>query len=81
MDWESVEKGKISLKDLWQMEPDRISFLLRATHDILPSPTNLHLWLGKDLASRLCDMQAAHPDGLQGEPLEGQLHLEEQIKC
>lgn len=40
------------------MEAGRISFLLRATYDTLPSPTNLHQWLGKDPACRLYDMPA-----------------------
>lgn len=58
MNWESMEKRKISWKDLWQIEAGRISFLLRATYNSLPSPTNLHQWLGKDPACRLYDMPA-----------------------
>lgn len=49
--WEGIEKRKISWKDLWEMEAGRISFLLRATYDVLPSPKNLQQWLGEDPSS------------------------------
>ncbi len=58
MNWESIEKRRISWKDLWQMVAGRISFLLRATYDVLPSPTNLHQWLGEDPACPLCHTPA-----------------------
>lgn len=58
MNWENIEKRRISWKDLWQMEAGRISFLLRATYDVLPSPTNLHQWLGDDPACPLCNTPA-----------------------
>ncbi len=36
----------------------RISFLLRATYDVLPSPTNLQQWLGEDPSCPLCSSPA-----------------------
>lgn len=36
--WEGIEKRKISWKYLWEIEAGMISFLLRATYDVLPSP-------------------------------------------
>ncbi|XP_032894270.1 cytidine and dCMP deaminase domain-containing protein 1-like [Amblyraja radiata] len=35
--WESLEKRKLS----WQMEGSRLSFVTRATYNVLPSPQNL----------------------------------------
>ena len=48
MKWEGVEKRKITWNELWSMESSRLSFIIRATYDVLPSPTNLHLWYGED---------------------------------
>jgi len=35
-------------QDLWSMEESRISFLIRSTYDVHPSPHNLNLWVGED---------------------------------
>ena len=35
---------KISWKDIWQWETARLSFLIRSTYDVLPSPSNLKRW-------------------------------------
>lgn len=51
---EDVEKRKFTWSDLWTMESNRLSFIVRATYDVLPSPTNLQLWLGKDPSCPLC---------------------------
>lgn len=60
MRWESIEKQTISWKDMWEMEPSRISFLIRATDDVLPSPQNLNHWLcEEDLSCPLCSTPAA----------------------
>lgn len=48
MRWEGVERNKLNWSELWGMESNRLSFIIRATYDVLPSPTNLQLWLGKD---------------------------------
>ena len=45
MTWSSV----------WEMEPSRLSFLLKAVHDVLPSPVNLVTWgLTDDPKCTLC---------------------------
>ncbi len=58
MGWEDVEKRKFTWSDLWTMESNRLSFIVRATYDVLPSPTNLQLWFGKDPSCPLCTAQA-----------------------
>ncbi len=41
--------------ELWRLEPFRISFLLRAVYDTLPTPVNLHRWgTREDPLCRLC---------------------------
>ena len=54
MKWEGVERRKITWSDLWSMESNRLSFIIRATYDVLPSPTNLHVWYGEDPACPQC---------------------------
>ncbi|XP_019217589.1 uncharacterized protein LOC109203016 [Oreochromis niloticus] len=54
MNWESVEKRKLSWSEFWEMESNRLSVIIRATYDVLPSPINLQLWFGKDPACPLC---------------------------
>ena len=58
MRWEGVERKKLSWSELWGMESNRLSFIIRATYDVLPSPTNLQLWLGKDPSCPLCGTPA-----------------------
>ncbi|XP_038549725.1 uncharacterized protein LOC119883236 [Micropterus salmoides] len=41
--WDLPER-KISWANLWKLEPFRISFLMRAVYDTLPTPVNLHRW-------------------------------------
>ncbi|KAL1273019.1 hypothetical protein QQF64_028881 [Cirrhinus molitorella] len=54
MKWDGVERRKITWSEMWGMEANRLSFIIRATYDVLPSPTNLHLWHGEDPACPLC---------------------------
>jgi len=58
MRWQSVEQRKMGWQDLWSMEENRISFLIRSTYDVLPSPQNLNLWVGEDPSCPLCSSQA-----------------------
>ncbi|KAK7898520.1 hypothetical protein WMY93_019373 [Mugilogobius chulae] len=58
MRWDGIAKKKVSWSELWNMESNRLSFIIRATYDILPSPTNLNLWLGEDSACPLCSAPA-----------------------
>ncbi len=54
MRWEGIERRKITWNELWSMERNRLSFIVRATYDVLPSPTNLHVWCGQDPACQMC---------------------------
>ena len=42
--WEQAMDQKVTWTDLWQAEPHRITFLIRAVYDVLPSPANLFTW-------------------------------------
>ncbi|KAK0148173.1 hypothetical protein N1851_012107 [Merluccius polli] len=54
MRWDGVERRKITWSELWNMESNMLSFTIRATYDVLPTPANLHLWLGEDPACLQC---------------------------
>ncbi|KAJ8352263.1 hypothetical protein SKAU_G00237390 [Synaphobranchus kaupii] len=56
--WDSLEKRKISWRDIWEMEGSRLSFAIRATYDLLPTPQNLKQWYGEDPACSLCQTPA-----------------------
>ncbi|XP_061886207.1 uncharacterized protein LOC133636324 isoform X3 [Entelurus aequoreus] len=58
MRWEGVERRTITWSEIWSMESNRLSFIIRATYDVLPSPTNLHLWYGVDPACLQCTVPA-----------------------
>ncbi len=58
MRWEGVERRKFSWKELWGMEAFQTSFILRATYDVLPSPSNLNQWYGEDPTCPLCSSPA-----------------------
>lgn len=57
--WEGLEKKKLSWRDIWQMEGARLSFVIRATYDLLPSPQNLKQWYGEDPTCSLCQEHAS----------------------
>ena len=57
--WESVERKRLSWRDVWAMEARSLSFAIRATYDVLPTPTNLHQWFGKDPGCVLCSRPAS----------------------
>lgn len=42
--WEQAMEHKVTWTDLWKAEPHRITFLIRAVYDVLPSPANLFTW-------------------------------------
>ena len=43
--WEQhVEERKIGWNKIWEWNTSRLSFLLRSTYDVLPSPANLVRW-------------------------------------
>ncbi len=58
MRWEGLERRKLSWRELWEMEASNISFIIRATYDVLPSPKNLHQWYDEDPICALCPTPA-----------------------
>lgn len=58
MKWEELERRQLSWRELWKMEANNLSFLIRATYDVLPSPKNLHQWYGEDPTCSLCPASA-----------------------
>lgn len=51
----NLPKRTITWSELRRLEPFRISFLLLAVYDTLPTPVNLHRWeMREDLMCRLC---------------------------
>ena len=56
--WEGVESRRITWKELWEMEGKRLSFMIRAVYDVLPTPQNLHQWLGEDPNCAICQSPA-----------------------
>ncbi|CAC5377734.1 unnamed protein product [Mytilus coruscus] len=44
MKWEMARPRKISCHEMWRMNGQKISFLLRSVYDVLPTPTNLTMW-------------------------------------
>ncbi len=70
------ERRKITWSELWNTESNMLSITIRATYDVLPSPTNLHLWFGKDPACLQClGNSETHPGRLQDKPYAKQIHL------
>ncbi len=52
--WEGVANRAISWVVFWKLPQARLNFLIRATYDTLPSPKNLHQWLGTEQSCDLC---------------------------
>ena len=42
--WESAKDRAVTWRDLKHMEPKKLSFLIKAVYDVLPTPINLHAW-------------------------------------
>lgn len=53
--WEDILPRAVGWSDLWQMPRARLSFLIRAMYDILPSPTNLARWYSSEEKCDLCN--------------------------
>ena len=57
--WEGARSRTLTWNDIWRMEGQRISFLLKSVYDVLPSPVNLHTWgLKEDPNCTLCGRPA-----------------------
>ena len=42
--WKNAKDRAVTCRDLKDMEPKKLSFLLKAVYDVLPTPVNLHAW-------------------------------------
>ena len=42
--WENAKDKAVTWRDLQHMEPKKLSFLIKAVCDVLPTPVNLHSW-------------------------------------
>lgn len=55
MQWEGILPRSVGWSDLWKMPQARLSFLIRATYDTLPTPANLERWYNEEESCSLCD--------------------------
>ena len=53
--WDGIVNRNINWSDLWKIPQARISFLIRATYDLLPCPHNLYQWFGNEESCSLCN--------------------------
>ena len=51
---EQVVERKIGWKEIWEWTTSRLSFLMRSTYDVLPSPVNLVRWKVQEDDKCLC---------------------------
>ena len=42
--WESTKHRVVTWSNLKHMEPNKLSFLIKAVYNVLPTPVNLHAW-------------------------------------
>ncbi|XP_056314571.1 uncharacterized protein LOC130229674 [Danio aesculapii] len=57
--WEGVRERALTWQDIWSMEGQRIKFLLCSVYDVLPTPSNLHIWgMVERPSCSLCGKQA-----------------------
>lgn len=56
MKWEQVMERRVTWKDIWQWNPQRIKFLIQGVYDVLPSPSNLRTWGKKE--TRTCPLSS-----------------------
>lgn len=42
--WENVRQRKITWPNIWRADSLNIRFLVQAVYDVLPTPSNLHVW-------------------------------------
>lgn len=55
--WEAVIKRSVTWTDMLRIPQARLSFMIRATFDTLPSPQNINLWYGTEESCQLCGFQ------------------------
>ncbi|KAI8513341.1 hypothetical protein Bbelb_099800 [Branchiostoma belcheri] len=59
VNWEGAVGRKLTWNDLWGMQNFRLSFLLRAVYDVLPTPQNVTRWYKNEETCLLCGMERA----------------------
>ncbi|XP_078617582.1 uncharacterized protein LOC144885536 [Branchiostoma floridae x Branchiostoma japonicum] len=60
VNWEEAIERRLSWKDIWEIQSCRLSFLVRAVYDVLPSPQNVNRWFQKEEACQLCGLAGAN---------------------
>lgn len=77
--WEQAMDRKVTWTELWQSEPHRITFLIWAVYDVLPSPANLCMWGKADTPTcQLCPARGTletHSEFLPNSARPGSVHL------
>ena len=74
--WEHALQRSISWNGIWHMAPLRISFLIRAVYDLLPSNVNLVRWGKKDdPLCPLCNGRQTTEHVLSSCKLKSKVHL------
>ena len=51
-----IEVGmrKMKWKEIWEWEPTTLTFLLKSTYDVLPTPANLMRWKISEIGKSMC---------------------------
>ena len=53
--WEHTLENRPGWNEIWRVDESKLKFLLRSVFDLLPSPTNLHMWgLSDNTKCALC---------------------------
>ncbi|GFO30017.1 hypothetical protein PoB_005652200 [Plakobranchus ocellatus] len=74
--WESALQRSLTWNEIWHMAPLRISFLIRAVYDLLPSNANLVRWgMKDDPTCPLCQGEQMTEHDLSSCSKLGQIHV------
>ncbi|KAI8482700.1 hypothetical protein Bbelb_395800 [Branchiostoma belcheri] len=57
--WDGAIERRLKWSDVWNIQNARLSFLLRAVYDVLPSPRNLTRWFKSEESCQLCGLEQA----------------------
>ncbi|KAI8490806.1 hypothetical protein Bbelb_315990 [Branchiostoma belcheri] len=57
--WDGAVERRLKWSDVWNIQNARLSFLLRAVYDVLPSPRNLTRWFKSEESCQLCGLEQA----------------------
>ncbi|KAI8491916.1 hypothetical protein Bbelb_302890 [Branchiostoma belcheri] len=59
LNWDGVVERRLTWTDLWNIQSARLSFLVRAAYDVLPTPRNLTRWYRNEESCQLCGVAQA----------------------